>query len=245
MRKTAILFALSAVVACAKAEPEERLAPVTFRIGNVITGDIATRSAADVLTASAPAGPFTVKLRSTTNPNRTYSVTAGDEVAVALDTYSATCNYYPAESVRLLRGRLYAEPCFYASATITVNGDGAFTIPASYDCAALIIDRTKAAAYTVRGASDYEAIANWTNAGDFGVVYYYPPGWSDTSASSLIVTPADDVNFGETTFSYTTAPVAGSVRLQPGKWYIFNPEAVETASGEIGFDYPGWEAGEV
>ena len=243
MKKTFILAALALILAaCTKTTTEPQMRSVTFTFGNIVTGSM-TKGAADVLEASAPAGPFILRLTSTTNPNRTYRVNAGEPATIALDSYRVLCDYYPAGAIDIFRGKLYSEPCFTASATISVTEDGTISIPATYDCWALIIDKAKASSYAVSTSGNPLTISSWKEVGDYGVVYVRPSGWSDTYSTSLTVIPADDVNYGLTTYRVCTGSVDGTTKVEAGHWYIFNPDAVETSSGEMGITFPSWEEG--
>ena len=241
MRKTIIFAALAVLAACTKETPEETCT-VTFGFGNIITGTM-TKSATSILEASAPAGPFTVKLTSKTNSRRTYQVSAGEPAVIAVDSYRATCTYIPGGAVEVYRGKVYREPSFYVDTEIQVEGDGTITLPASYDCWALIIDREKAADYAINNAGTPVSITSWSGDEQMGVVYVRPVGWNDTSTQTLTVTPADDVNYGITSYRIATGQVTGAIQVQRGRWYVFNPDAVETSSGQIGITFPEWEQG--
>ena len=119
MKKTSILAALALImVACTKAPEEPQMRSVTFTFGNILNGSM-TKGSDDVLEASAPAGPFILRLTSTTNPNRTYRVNAGEPATIAMDSYRVLCDYYPAGAIEVYRGKLYTEPCFTVNTTIT------------------------------------------------------------------------------------------------------------------------------
>lgn len=243
MKRILTLAVLALVAAgCSK----ENITPevnVTFNLGNIITGTM-TKSAADVLEASAPTGPFSIKLTSTTNSRRVYTITAGEEATIAVDTYRAVCDYTPGGAVDVFRGKIYSEPCFTANGTVEVKTSGTITLAAEYNCWALIIDKTKSSSYQISTAGSPLTISSWCEAGDFGVVYVKPVGWSDTNAAQLVVTPLDDVNFATTSYTLATGTVNGATKVERGKWYVFGPEAVETQSGNIGITLPGWEAGQ-
>lgn len=243
MKKTSILAALALImVACTKAPEEPQMRSVTFTFGNILNGSM-TKGSDDVLEASAPAGPFILRLTSTTNPNRTYRVNAGEPATIAMDSYRVLCDYYPAGAIEVYRGKLYTEPCFTVNTTITVTEEGVVSLPASYDCWALIIDKTKASSYAVNTYDSPLTVSNWIMAGDYGVVYFRPSGWNDTNSTAITVTPVDDINYGPTTYRVSTGSVAGTTKVESGHWYVFNPDAVETSCGELGISFPSWEQG--
>ena len=243
MKKTSILAALALILAaCTKTIPEPQMRSVTFTFGNIVTGTM-TKGAADAIEASAPVGPFELRLTSTTNPNRTYRIEAGEPATIAMDSYRVLCDYYPAGAIDVYRGKLYTEPCFIVNTTVSVTEDGAIILPAVYDCWALIIDKTKASSYAVTTSTKPLTISTWREAGDYGVVYVRPSGWSDTYSTQVTVTPVDDINYGLTTYDVCTGSVAGATQVEAGHWHIFNPDAVETSSGEIGISFPSWEGG--
>ena len=68
-------------------------------------------------------------------------------------------------------------------------------------------------------------------------------GWTATSNLILNAYPVDDVNFEQTQYNLATTSASGCVKVDNGKWYQFNPGAVETESGNIGITLPGWEGG--
>lgn len=240
-RKTITLLAAAVLLlGCSKEKAEPATASVTFSIGGVQTGTMpTTRGTADLLAASAPSGPFTIELVSTTNTKRKYTITTGTAANIICDTYTATCKHYPTSYTETYRSRLYTEPCFEASATIEVtDGTDAITLQASYTCLALVRNTATTTKYTI---PDKNAKAtDWT-----GEVAYLRciSTWEEGRTMRITAYPQDDANYAPTEYQFTTTGVADALQVENGKWYILNPAAAETTSGTLGVTLTSWEEG--
>ena len=90
MRNYIILLIAILSIACAK---EPQYATVTFDVRYVQSGTITKVSSgavSEALAASMPTGPFQIHLVSKTNPLRSYDITTGSSVTIAVDDYTVT-----------------------------------------------------------------------------------------------------------------------------------------------------------
>lgn len=250
MEKTFIsLLAALLILGCTRDARPDKTQLVTFNIGNVQTGDIATKAGITaLLTASAPAtADVTLTLVSKTNSRRTYKVKPGEAVAVALDTYRAYVWHTPASVGECFHGTIHHTPAFYIDTTLTIeDGVTSYTLPASYDCIALVWDKTTTAAYKVLNTSSTlaEVAWPWVTDGDLALVYVKTTGWSVSSPLVVLAQPVDDVGHEATQYKLATAGSSADVLLaEPGKWYTFHPGEVAATSGTLSFSLPEWTAG--
>lgn len=243
-----ILLLLSS---CAKQEDiisELKEATVTFTIGNVQSGNI-TKGPQDILSATQPTGPFTIKLASTTNSDRKYTITAGEATAIILDTYTVTCKYTPSVKATGIGAKLFLEPSFYINTEINITEEtSVISLQAEYTCIALIQDKTSTSKYTYSNEPGNQAdLAVQTSLDDYAVTYILCESqWTASYGFSIVSVPVDEVNFTPTKYQFITDTQTvsdGQVYVEKGKWYIFHPDAAETSSGTIGIDFPEWIAG--
>lgn len=244
-----LALAVAALMGCSKETqaPAVKMQDITLGLGNIQTGDLSTKGIPALISASVPSGDITIKLVSTTNANRTYSIKAGQAASVAIDTYTATATYRPTAIYDCWKGYFYAEPCLSVNTSLTIEeGKETYTLPASYDCFALVWDKAMTASYSVWSASGAPEVPsiNWVEEEGLALVYVRcKSAWTASSGLIIYANPADDVNYEMTTYNLVTTSAADCVLVENGKWYTFNPGAVATSSGSLSLTFPEWTAG--
>lgn len=245
MKRLATILLLAALVACTK-QPAP-LASVVFSVGGIQTGDIATKGgAAELLAATAPTGFPMLTLTSTTNAARKYTATIGEPVALPLDTYNITGTYSPATTQTLFRSKAMAEPRYKISTTITISeGTTSYTLPATYDCFALIIDYSQAARYDYYDqTTSWTTINAFTDADGYGVAYINVTDWSGSLTFNMRVYPVETAEHEMAAYVLANKTTSGCTLVENGKWYVFSPNAVSKQSGDLGVTLPEWTAGQ-
>ena len=219
---------------------------VELRVSGVRSGEIATRSVADVLDATAPSGIPTLRLESVDVSTRVYSVSPGESVSVPVGRYRVSGNY-TGEKVGTANGNgLYQEPSYAVSGEIdVVPGVSQYTVSAAYDCAAILVSEESVSRVThyYEGASDYVDLAVFKHVGGYGVLYMrlaYNINWY------VRVYPQDVVNQESRLFNLVSGKVqSGTVFVERGRWYLLSPSDVERQEGDIVIDLPDWSEGAV
>lgn len=247
MRNKTTILALAVLLAvgCAKENPTAGEASVTFLVG-IQSGEMPTKGVAEVLAGIVPSGSLQLTIRSTTNSQRVYQVTAGQPATIAIDTYQVTGQYTPAAPFICTRGQIYAEPRFSVSTSVAVDGnEDAIAVPVVWDCFAVVRDCSRVASIQATNANaSFEELTAWAGNDDYKVAFVTcTSGWDANYALRLLVTPVDGVNYQPTTFRLVTTPVAGSISVRNGYWYEFSPEGVATRSGSLGLTFPEWTEG--
>lgn len=243
MRKEIIaILAAAVLIGCTKDQQPQGETTITFAVGGVTSGQM-TKSVTDLLAATLPSGKLALRLKSTTNAMREYTVTAGEAVTIPLDTYQVTGAYTPAASFNCPRGAFYLEPKYSVSSRVEVDGEtDTITLPVTWDCFAIIRDNTKVASVLASNASATpQEVTAWAGDGDLRLVYASCiSAWDSSMALQLIVTPADAANYQATSWWLSTTDTAGMLQVRNGYWYEFDPEGVETGTGSLDFDFPAW-----
>lgn len=243
------LFAvLAMMMACTKtALPGEDGSMVIFQVGGIRTGEIATKAGSPnaILSATAPTGELSLKIVSTTNQARKYTAQPGVPVSLPADTYQVTGEYIPAAAAQVWHGTAYKEPRFSISSTIEVTeAESTFTIPARYECFALVIDFQECAKYRHTNANiTQEDITQWATLDDMGVLYVScVSAWNSSIPYTIQAFPVDTAEGEMQSYSLITSGTGGKV-VENGKWYCFSPGKVDKLSGTIATSFPAWEDG--
>lgn len=220
---------------------------VTFALQGVESGTLTRTDYAALLDAAAPSGDVTINLTSTTNAKRTYQVKAGEPVDLVIDTYVARCEYIPTAVGEAFRAHLYAEPRFSAKKEIAVQeGTTAYTLPAQYDCFALIYPTADVAKVTMmdKNVTPF-TVTGWTIADGNALLFVdCTSAWSKDFPLPVTLYPTDTENKEATTFTLVTTAADDCLLVEDGKWYNLAPNGVATGSGNaIDIDFPGWGSG--
>jgi hypothetical protein len=245
MKKALFLAALALLMACTKENQNAEQVTVTFQVGGIQTGAITKAGTPEAaLAASAPSGAITLRLVSTTNDARRYNVTAGQAVSLPADTYNVTGEYIPQVVTAVYHGNAYREPRYSVSTTIQVTEEETITIPARYECIALVIDFTQSAKYLHTNASlNMEEITAWQRSGDYGVIYVACTSyWSTAGGYTIQSFPVDEAE-GEMRSYRLHTTGAGGIIVEKGKWYCFSPGEVAKVSGSLAPTFPAWQNG--
>lgn len=246
MKKLLLILAAFAALSCSEVE---QMKTVTFSVTGVQSG-VMTKVASDDVSAvlSASASPFTMSLTLTskTNPARTYTVNAGASATVAIDSYHVDGFLGGGDALMSLigGGKAYRYPLMSVSADVEVTDDvDSYSLDASYQCLALIIDYTACSSYDVLSNNgNLSELSGMTRSGDVGIAYLtYGTGWT-TNPMRVVANPVDDVNYESKEFRLRT-DAGGNPRAEYGKWYCFYPGAVAVTSGSISVSAPGWSEG--
>lgn len=243
MKKGFLLLAAILLTACTKEQTP--LATVTFHLAGVESGEmtkVSSEGVASALSATAPSGPFTLTAVSRTNPLRTYTITTGVPVTMAVDSYSVSGSGRGHEIASITGGTLYDSPLWSASSDVEVGSDGgSLSVSASYSCIALIIDKSVTRELAVMNGSE-EAVYTPGGTSEVGVVYA-AGNWYYSKPLRVIARPVDTVSREETRYELVFGDYDGMVNVRYGRWYSFTPGEVATASGSLGVEFAGWIQG--
>lgn len=242
-KAAAVVATAATLAACApmQAPPAER--EILVSLSGVRSGQMLTKGPLDVLAQTAPAKLPTLTLQSKTVPERRYTMTPGVPAPVALDSYTVTGTYLPNEEGKVFGGAAYATPPFSVSDEITVTEDvSEYSVGASYDCFALVLDESTTEKYRIRGYAGAMMDLTWVYGSDGYKVVYLKGEWS-FPALSLKALPADPANYEAASYELVSDPSATGVLVKTGNWYAFGPNGVQTSEGGIEIGMPGWEAG--
>lgn len=246
MKAKNLIFAVLALVVAGCSKANDELVAVTFQVGGIRTGEIATKAGPeDILAATAPTGEMSLKINSTTNTARRYTAKPGEAVLLPADTYQVTGTYTPTTAVEVWRGIAYKEPRYRVSTTINVTGaNETYTLPAQYECFAMIIDFTESEKYAHTNAgTTIEDVTQWAVQGDYGVLYVYARAAWDSSMPYNVMAYPKDLALGEVKTYHLIMNGTDGTPVEYGKWYCFVPGQVERLSGTIVTDFPTWERG--
>lgn len=251
MKKIMIIAVVLLAASCAK-EAQTAYQTISFRLGDVQSGEMTKVSADAVLEAISATTPSSspdvlLTLKSTTNPARVYSVSSAGSITVPVDKYTVTGNYVTEIKATGYQARYYSEPSFNVSSEVdVVSGVTEYVIPVTYTCAALVIDYTTTKGYEHRNASNADvALGCLTRVGDVGIAYFTCTyEWTSRSPYRITAKPVDEAGHEAKTYSLTTVSSSDGVLIESGKWYCFGPSEVDKESGSFVFSMPGWEAGQ-
>ena len=221
-------------------------ATVCINIGGVRSGAI-TKSIDEVgaaLAATAPSATPTLTLQSTEVALRKYTATPGESVTVPVGEYRVTASYQPAVVGDASGNNIYKTPSYKVDETIIVTeGADEYTVTASYDCFALVIDYDECEAYRHNQYQQMVDFAFFTKTGTVGVAYIGLEYLWGSINYRLIVVPKDKVEHEETEYHIVATDGYSGVKVEAGKWYSFSPNGVTTTSGSIGISTPEWVRG--
>lgn len=250
MKKFMILAAVLLAASCAK-EAQTAYQTISFRLGDVQSGEMTKVSAeavSDAISGTTPATTPTVRLtlRSTTNSARLYAVDSDGSIRVPVDEYTVKGEYVPSIKATGYEARYYSEPSFKVNTTVRVaEGVSEYALPVEFTCAAIVIDYSVTKSYDhAKTTSSLVALDCFTKVGEIGIAYVTNTAdWPATQPYKIVANPVDLAGHEARTYKLTSVVADGCVRIEKGKWYCFGPSEVSTESGSFRFTMPGWEAG--
>ena len=221
---------------------------VTFTIGTVESGPITKGAVDNLISATAPTGQVQLRLTSTTDNSRQYTTTPGAYVDIIPDTYRVTAQYIPTSTFDCFRGKFYLEPRFSINTEVLVReGIEAYALVVSWDCFALVMDRTKVDHYTVTNSSIVQAEPtqwNTDQSGELSLVYVHcSSDWEGDMFFRVTAIPVEHSGYNTTSWNLVTKPTNGCLQVRNGYWYCFTPDGTATQSGVFSFNYPSWMEG--
>ena len=250
LNETIALIALALVFSpsCTK---RENFASVRFSVG-VPSGEI-TRAMPDglseALSATAPSGPYSLTAQSTENSLRSYSVTTGVDVTMAVGPYDVTGKGSGTAISKITGGYLYPSPSWSVSDGVTVTESSTeFSVAAHYTCPAFVFDLSEVDYVEFANGADVVTVTSFPGTEAYGVVYPKPDQyWLPSKPLWVYVYPKDKVN-GETVIYKVITPSSGAdaelTQVRNGYWYLLSPGKVDVVSGAIGVSFPEWMEGE-
>lgn len=240
------LALLCLVAACAKQPAPEAPVKVVFDVQNLRSGEIGTKAGVPaILNTTAPSGPITLHLQSTSVASRQYDVTTGQEVELPAGTYNVTGSYNPSYSCEVYRGRGYNTPPYSVQQSVTITeGITNYSVAASYDCFALVIDYAQAQKYMHLNKNASPVDVPFVENDGYGVLYVKCTStWTWGDAYSIYVFPVNPAEQEQATYQLVTSGTQG-VKVENGKWYYFGPTPVVKYDGTLSPQMPVWNAGQ-
>ena len=241
------IAAATIATSCAPSSLDVPQKTIRIQLSGVMVGDITKTDPSDIFAATAPATPITLTLQSKTVAERRYTVQTGEDITVPLDTYTVTGAYAPFEEGKILSGaKVFARPPFSISGEIVVcDGEDTYLAPASYDCAAIILDATECPLYkTYDYSGNMVAFPHMQTLGSVKVAYV-SGSWS-FPALTIQAMPEDPAEQEAAVYQCVSDPEwlsDGVILIENGKWYKFSPKNAQTASGGITTGLPEWQRG--
>jgi len=245
MRKLVYFLALALALSCA---PEARLTgekTVNFTVSGVQSGPL-TKAVSDALEATAPpATGAELVIQSKTVDARTYTGTVGTPVTLAYDSYEVYGTYTPESFGTVFYSTAYKVPCYSLSGDITVTeADETYPLTAAYECFAVVVDYTKVSKVEVSTRADIlSEYTGFVRSGDYGIIYLKTANYTASAPFRVRVTPLDASTHEPAEYALSKSGAGGTIKLEGGRWYLFNPTAVETTSGDFSVSFPGFDEG--
>lgn len=235
------------VMGCSKHVEPVKMQEIRIGIGNVRSGSLETKSVNDVLGGTAPTGVVELSLRGVDVATRSYRARVGESMSVPVGRYKVTGSYEPTVQGTAVFNAVYQEPSYSISQEIDVQeGVSEYSVPAEYNCFAMIIDYNECAKYRWKGwGGEFSDLLWMKRVGDFGVAYFSTQNrWSAGESSfTLLAVPADTERKESAEYLLLHESSINGVKVQSGKWYKFSPVDVTFQEGGIGVELPEWGAG--
>lgn len=253
MKKISIILAALLMIissGCTKTEyfPVE-YQEITVHVKGIESGSFTKASGSDIMNlieSLFPTSGVTFSLSSTSNPDRKYTVGLGESIEVPIDTYNVTAYYRPTSVGNTVKnGYIYKAPRFYVETVISINkGQTKYIVDAIYECWALVIDYTACSKYEHMGYNySMEDFTYFYTSGDLGIAFIY--GLWTTQAYTIKAYPKEDSGQEPKTYNLVTDKNYTGIFIEYGKWYMFSGSSVDSGSGSIGLNYPGWTEGNI
>lgn len=240
--KRILWLAALILAACTELPPT---ATVSFNIGGVRSGTL-TKAGDGIeaaLAATAPTQTPELTIQSTSVALRKYTARPGESITLPVGEYRVTATYTPSVAGDAAGCNIFRQPSYKVDDTITVTEDeDSYTVDASYTCFALVIDYGECSKYRhYHAAYGWRDFSYFTGSG-YGVAYIdFAANWS-ANPYRITAVPTDAVNHEETAYSLVHSGTDG-VLVEAGKWYMFSPDEVTTASGSLSVVLPDWAQG--
>lgn len=238
MKKILLFLSVLILSSCMKTSEQT----IIVKISSIQIGSLTKVDPSGAFEATTPTAIPDLTLQSTSIPARKYTVSNGEAVTVPLDTYQVTGSYSPIQEGAVQGGSVYSRPPFSVSGEITVvTGRDTYSVPAIYDCFALVLDPDLTEKYRIRNTAGSMFDLPWVFGSSVKVAYIQAT-WT-FPAMTLQSVPVDLANYETTSYGLVTDKSYEGFLVENGKWYCFTPNGVETNSGTIGIDFPQWEQG--
>lgn len=224
---------------------------VRLEVGGVRSGSIGTKSAEDVLGATAPDMDITLVMTGVEVSERRYEVVPGQEVVVPVGRYRVEGQWRGTRLGEVRNCAVWDRPSWKVSQEVNVvAGTAEYAVSGQYECFALVIDYGECSGYKSRVSGD----AGWSDfawmqrEGDWGVAYVHMPGlsgftWTWDDPWWVRAVPVDVIEHEARDWRFVTQNVQGGVHPEAGKWYLLSPTAVTLQSGSIAVSLPEWVRG--
>lgn len=249
MKKLLSLIASLAIIACAQI-PNEATKTVVFTLAGVESGSLTKSLADDVsaaVVATAPDTDAEIIVQSTTKTARTYVGCVGEPITLAYDSYHVYGEYRPASHGTIFYSTIYREPPYTVEGDITVtDADESYPLDVAYNCFALVIDYSKVSSVELSNSNKVfaDCTDEFVKVGNIGILYLTQPGsYNSQNPFKVRVYPKDEANYEYAEFVLTASGGSSAVKIEKGKWYCFNPTAVETTSGDFTLTFPSFSEG--
>lgn len=244
MKRIIYILAALVIAACTEAEP---LATVRISIGGVQTGAL-TKTLADgveaAIEATRPSDDITLTLTSTSVSTRVFTAKPGQSVTIPVGEYKVAGKYTPQVVGDATGNNIYKTPAYSVDDRITITeGGGDYSVRASYDCFALVIDYSTTAAYRHSQYQQMTDFAFFTTVGDIGIAYIGLDYLWGSINYRLVAVPKDYTGHEDTEYRLVAQDGFPGVKIEKGKWYSFAAGEVTTASGNIRIEWPQWVEG--
>lgn len=245
MRKFAYFLALALALSCAPQARPIGEKTVNFVVSGVQSGPL-TKAVSDALEATAsPTTGAELVIQSKTVTARTYTGIVGTPVTLAYDAYEVYGSYAPESFGTQFYSTVYKIPCYSLSGDVEVTeADENYPLTASYTCFAVVVDFTKVSKVEMSSRADMlSEFTTFTRSGDYGIVYLKMANYTASTPFRVRVTALDASTHESAEYALSKSGTSGTIKVEAGKWYLFNPTAVETTSGDFSVSLPGFDEG--
>lgn len=253
-----LFLASSLVSSCSKESGETQQMPtktavITFSISGAQSGGMPQTKGTTleegigaILQATKPTGTPILTIKSKTISSRKYTAEVGEQIALPLDTYTVTGTFNTKTEDHAMPGTLHKTPPYQINQTITVTEESAeFPLTAQYTCFALILDTRQCTKYQHTYINNaYADLGTWYEADSLKIIYLKPEGEITKEKPYYIKAfPVNLAEFEKKEYKMVSEKANGYVQAVNGKWYLFSPQACDTASGDLGISLPDWQQG--
>ena len=259
MKHLLILASALVAVACSVREGgvrNDESVSVRFYVSGVRSGELVTKGSVEdsaveaALAATGAQGMPELSLQSLEVGSRRYTVAVGEQVSIPVGSYSVSGRYVPGQVLATVHDNgVYREPEYVVSAEVEIrDGVTSYEVPASYDCWALVVDRSEVSSVKWKEAflQDWRTLSVPEAAGGLGVLYVSTAvSWDVAAPTYWRFEPVDDVNNEAREWTIVSRNNNnGHMVAKAGRWYLFGTRELERSEGEIGVVLGGWQKGE-
>lgn len=248
MKRMVMGVAIAALLLVAGCAGSEMLQEIRIEVGGVQVGQMGTKSAEDVLSATAAGGDVLLVLKGVDVTTRRYEVVSGQSVSVPVGRYKVTGEWKNGQKLgEAMYNAVYAQPCYSVDAEINVvEGQSEYRVEGVYTCFALVIDYAECEKYRHQSVSkaDWSDFAWMQRVGDWGVAYIgFGAQWGTNGKYMVSAVPVDLERYEERQYGLVNLAGQAGVLVEAGKWYKLSAREVTFQSGTIGVDLPEWVQG--